>query len=108
MGKKNKMIIGVVVIIIVSILFLIFRYVPFGERAKFVGTWYQPGKTWAMTFNSDGSCSDKGWPGTWEIRDRELIITTMDGASTARWSYSFSDNGRELILSGRGTWIKWG
>jgi len=108
MKRHTVLLIGIIVVIVI-VVFLIARYVPFGERAKFVGTWYQPefyGR--AMTFYSDGSCSDFGWPGTWEIRDGKLIITAMDGTSIARWNYSFSDNGRELTLSGRGTWIKWG
>ena len=110
MKRHTVLLIGIIVVIVI-VVFLIARYVPFGERAKFVGTWYQPEDRFpfvAMTFYRDRSCSDFGWPGTWEIKDGELIITAMDGTSIARWSYSFSDNGRELTFSGMGTWIKWG
>ena len=104
------MLISISIIIIILIAFLVIRYVPFGERAKFVGTWYQQENScgYAMTFYSDGTCSDKGWPGTWELKDGKLIIKAQDGHSTYGWYYSFSDNGRTLNLSGRGTWIKWG
>jgi len=110
MDRRKKRIAAVLIIItIIIIVFLVFRYIPFGERAKFIGTWHQPefyGR--AITFYSDGTCSDIGWPGTWEINDGELIITTKDGADTARWHYSFSENSRTLELTGRGSWQKWG
>jgi hypothetical protein len=112
MDTKQKKIIYIifVLIIVISVLFVIYRYVPFGERSRFVGTWYQPdeGSLWAMTFNSDGTCSDLGWPGTWEIKGGELIVKTLNGQATSRWTYSFSDEDRSLDLSGRGEWRKWG
>lgn len=110
MEKKIKTMSAIASIAVVAVaIFLVFRYVPFGERAKFIGTWYQPEfYSRAITFNSDGTCSDMGWPGKWKLENGELIIKTKDGTDTSRWHYLFSDSGKKLHLEGRGTWVKWG
>ena len=42
MDRRKKRIAAVLIIItIIIIVFLVFRYIPFGERAKFIGTLVQ-------------------------------------------------------------------
>lgn len=101
MDKNTKLIAKLVAIIIIVaiILFLIFRYVPFGERAKFIGTWVSEDGYWVYTFYPDGTCLLDGRQGTWKIEDGKLIIELDNGRITSINEYSFSDDGKKLILS---------
>ena len=101
METKTKTKVAIIIIAIVAItLFLAFRYVPLGERAKFVGTWKSDNGYFEYTYFSDGACLINGEQGTWWIDDGKITVELEDGRITNTNEYFFSNNDRTLTIAG--------
>ncbi len=67
------------------------------EKKKFIGTWYKSNYL-IMDLFSNGTCSYLGQTGTWDVKDRELILKLSSGYNPI-FTYAFSDNDLTLKLT---------
>ncbi len=108
--QKKITILIVTAVIVISILFLFFKYIPIGERAKFIGTWKSDDNFFVVTFNPDGTGIFYGFlaphngSGTWQIDNGNITLTTWYGQQNlmdqSRYPYSFSNNFNTLQIAG--------
>lgn len=108
MVKNTKLILVLVAtVVVIILLFLTIKYIPFGERAKFIGTWKTEDGVFVYKFFADGTGIFKGAfsenlseekKGNWEIKNGELLVKV--GVTTVTYVYSFSKDNTVLKLDG--------
>ncbi len=101
--KKQIIMLGIVVIILavgLSGCNEIDSPLPSVEE-KFIGTW-KASQYDFHTFFSDGTSSQSGFGGVWEIKDDKLVITQEHGTIIKTYDYYFSENNTKLHLKNVG------
>lgn len=108
--KKQLIIVGIIVILIVVGLSGCDTISPHPDKSKFIGSWMSKTNVFNLyTFEEDGSFlvySIKG--GTWSVKDSgrvEFYIDSAGGSTTMVYNYAFSNSDTTLTLTTPGSTI---
>jgi hypothetical protein len=102
--KKQLLIIGIIALLVCVGLSGCTNNPLDTERNKFVGTWTcieGPSKGTSFTFFSDGTGSLLVASITWTLKEGKLVISAE--GLTLPYTYSFSNNDRQLTLTAAGS-----
>jgi hypothetical protein len=74
------------------------------DKDKFIGTWKAPSGIISVLF-SDGTCTSGGVRGTWEVKDKMLVIVLVNLPTQSTYSYAFSNGDKTVTLTDKATGI---
>jgi hypothetical protein len=68
------------------------------DKDKFVGTWKASNGVTSVLF-SDGTCTVASVSGTWQIKDKMLVIVLANLPTQSTFSYAFSNDDKTVTLT---------
>lgn len=68
------------------------------DKDKFVGTWKASNGVTSVLF-SDGTCTVASISGTWQIKDKMVVIVLANLPTQSTFSYAFSNDDKTLTLT---------